>query len=152
MPFLVLPVAVLREVQWWPLAVRQSDLFWPWRLVSCLVSFKGGFGLSFCWRPSLDQTQNEAPFSGGLARGFCYLSFSDGWTLRWWAVFGSFAWRISPNIYITRSVKRNGEFGGRHDNWYKIIYGADHKVLSSSLQYSTQRSRWQNALIASPVV
>ena len=54
-----------------------------------------------------------------------------------------------PNIYITWSVKRTGEICGRHNKRSKILCGAVQNVLSSSLHYSTQRSCWQNVLIAS---
>ena len=53
-----------------------------------------------------------------------------------------------PNIYMTRSVKRSGESCGRHDKRSKIICGAVHNVLSSSLNYSNQRSCWRTLLIA----
>ena len=53
-----------------------------------------------------------------------------------------------PNIYMTRSVKRSGEICGRHNKRSKIICGAVHIVLSSSLHYSIQWSCWQTVLIA----
>ena len=43
------------------------------------------------------------------------------------------------NIYIPRSVKRNGKICGRHDKRSKIIRGADHILLSNSLHYTTQQ-------------
>ena len=52
-----------------------------------------------------------------------------------------------PNICITRSVKRNSEICGRHDKRSKLVCGAVHNVLSSSLHYSTQPSCWQTVLI-----
>ena len=55
-----------------------------------------------------------------------------------------------PNIYITWSVKRTGKICGRHDKRSKIICGAVHNVLSSSLHYSTQWSCWRTVMI-SPV-
>ena len=53
-----------------------------------------------------------------------------------------------PDIYITWSVKRTGEICGRHNKRSKIICGAVHNMLSSSLHYFTQRSCMWTVLIA----
>ena len=53
-----------------------------------------------------------------------------------------------PHIYITGSVKRTGKICSRHDKQSKIICGAVHNMLSSSLHYSTQWSCSRTILIA----